>query len=84
MGEVGRMLHSYQKRYNKKIYLVDRDGLIQVHPDRQLIQKVNIRELPGIIGEVPRLHADKAHSGSQFSESSGLTTPDGVRFKTWV
>lgn len=51
MGEVGRMLQSYQERYSKKIYLVDRDGLIQVHPDQHLIQKVNIREVPGI-GEV--------------------------------
>ncbi len=48
MSEVGRLLHSYQERYHKKIYLVDREGLIQIHSDQRLIEKMNIRHQKGI------------------------------------
>jgi diguanylate cyclase (GGDEF)-like protein len=48
MSEVGRLLHDYQERYQKKIYLVDRDGLIQIHSNQKLIETVNIHRQEGI------------------------------------
>jgi diguanylate cyclase (GGDEF)-like protein len=48
MSEVGRMLHSYEKRYGKKVYLVGKKGFIQAHSDLGLVKKANIREKEGI------------------------------------
>lgn len=51
MDDVGRLLHSYEERYHKRIYMVNREGLIQIHSDQKLIEKVNIRQQKGI-GEI--------------------------------
>jgi diguanylate cyclase (GGDEF)-like protein len=48
MSDIGRLLHSYQERYHKEIYLVDRDGLVQIHSDQELIKKMNIQYQKGI------------------------------------
>ncbi|MFW6055274.1 MAG: sensor domain-containing diguanylate cyclase, partial [Thermodesulfobacteriota bacterium] len=48
MGKMGRLLHSYEERYRKNIYLVSKKGVIQIHTDRKLIEKRDIHHLEGI------------------------------------
>ncbi len=48
MSEVGETLEFYRQRFGHLIYMVDSDGLIQVHPDQNLVEQVNISELEGV------------------------------------
>ena len=48
MSEVGETLESYHQRFGHLIYLVDSEGLIQIHPNQDLIEKINIRDLEGL------------------------------------
>ena len=48
MSEVGETLESYHQRFGHLIYLVDSEGLIQIHPNQDLIEKINIRDLDGL------------------------------------
>ncbi len=45
---VAELLDSYQKKYNRDVYMISRDGLIQVHTRRDHILKTNIFHQPGI------------------------------------
>lgn len=60
MSDVGRMLSSYQKRYDKHIYLVDRQGVVQVHAEQDLIESMNIYEQPGMNGVARKLLSETA------------------------
>nr|WP_321260754.1 sensor domain-containing diguanylate cyclase [uncultured Pseudodesulfovibrio sp.] len=42
------LLKKSKKKYNRKIYLVDQDGLVQVHHDKRLIEKHSIAKAGGI------------------------------------
>jgi diguanylate cyclase (GGDEF)-like protein len=48
MDSVGKMLRSYQERFGPLTYMIDAQGLIQVHPDVELVEKVRIQDLAGI------------------------------------
>jgi diguanylate cyclase (GGDEF)-like protein len=48
MNNVGSLLHSYEKNYDKTVYLVDKSGLIQVHSDQSLIEHANIKNQKGL------------------------------------
>ena len=48
MSEVGETLESYRQRFGHLIYMVDSDGLIQIHPNQELVEKINIHELEGL------------------------------------
>lgn len=47
MSEVGETLESYRQRFGHLIYLVDSEGLIQIHPNQDLVEKINIHDLEG-------------------------------------
>jgi diguanylate cyclase (GGDEF)-like protein len=51
MDSVGKTLELYQKKYNHLVYMIDSDGLIQVHPDPSLVLHQNIKDMDGI-GEI--------------------------------
>lgn len=51
MEMVANLLRSYRQRYDRDIYLVDRNGLIKVHKDQSLVDKVNIADREGL-GEI--------------------------------
>jgi diguanylate cyclase (GGDEF)-like protein len=53
MEMVANLLKSYRQRYGRDIYLVDRDGLIKVHKDQTLVDRVNIADQEGL-GEITR------------------------------
>jgi diguanylate cyclase (GGDEF)-like protein len=42
MNSIGATLRSYEREYNLKVYMVDAKGLIQIHPDPNMIEKLNI------------------------------------------
>ena len=48
MDHAATMLADAQKRYHRNVFLVDQDGLVQVHSDERLIKHVYITEAPGI------------------------------------
>jgi len=51
MKSIAETLKSFQSRCDCLIYMTDSQGLIQVHPDETLVEKVNIKDLPEL-GEV--------------------------------
>jgi diguanylate cyclase (GGDEF)-like protein len=73
MSEVGRLLHSYQTQYDNKIYLVDKKGLVQVHPEQELILEMNIRNREGLGEVAPRLLRET----SSKPEIEEYESPDG-------
>lgn len=48
LTSVGRMLHSFEQEYGKKIYLVNREGTIQVHSNQRLVLTNNIHNREGM------------------------------------
>jgi len=45
---VATMIDRYKDSYQRNVYFVDRNGEIKSHPDKSLIDKVNIQKMPGI------------------------------------
>jgi diguanylate cyclase (GGDEF)-like protein len=48
MVSIADTLASYQDRFGQAVYMIDTNGLIQVHTNPDFVEKVNIKELPGI------------------------------------
>jgi diguanylate cyclase (GGDEF)-like protein len=48
MESIGQTLKDYQEKYGHLIYMVDSTGLVQVHTDINVIEKLNIRDMPGV------------------------------------
>jgi len=48
LDRIADMIRSYNSIYRCSIYLTDRSGTIQLHSDRTLIEKVNIRNIQGL------------------------------------
>lgn len=48
MDSIGKMLEEYRQRFGHLIYMIDSTGLIQVHPDSDLILSAFIQDLEGI------------------------------------
>ena len=45
---VAKMIDRYQESYQRNVYFVDRNGQIKSHPEKSMIDIVNIRKMPGI------------------------------------
>jgi len=45
---VANLLNYYEKKYNRNVYMVSPDGLIQVHTDKSKIGNLSIFDIPGI------------------------------------
>jgi diguanylate cyclase (GGDEF)-like protein len=48
MDAVAGLLARAQQRYQRRVFLVDSQGLVQAHPDRSMIEKAHIADLPGL------------------------------------
>lgn len=48
MENFSGFLAEKQEQFNRRIFLIDRNGVIQAHPDTSLIESVNINAEPGI------------------------------------
>lgn len=55
MDGFARFLRSRQEKYDRTIYLVDRDGVVQAHPDLSQIQAQSIREHASLGAATDRL-----------------------------
>lgn len=42
MNQMGRRLHAYEEQYDKRIYLVDKKGVIRVHSSNEMVGEANI------------------------------------------
>lgn len=75
MSEVGETLESYRQRFGHLIYLIDSEGLIQIHPDQDLVENTNIRELEGLqdIGDNILRNDDVTHY-YEFQTKNGELT----------
>ena len=45
---VATMIDRYKETYQRNVYFIDRNGEIKSHPEKSLIDKVNIQKRPGI------------------------------------
>lgn len=48
MDSIGQLFHDIQTAYHKTVYMVDDQGLVQLHPDSSLVGSANIRDMPGL------------------------------------
>lgn len=66
MNDMSILLMEQERNYNRKIYLVDDSGLVQIHTDLDKIKKINIHNIPGIkkIASNILLNNDEAYIGS--------------------
>lgn len=48
LTNLGNKVRKYQHRFDHKIYLVNEDGLVQVHPDQSLVETASIQQMGGI------------------------------------
>lgn len=59
MDQVAKLLEDTEKKYGRELFMVDTRGLIQVHPDRSLILRQNIRDMPGLSALAGAILADR-------------------------
>ncbi|MBI4773219.1 MAG: GGDEF domain-containing protein [Deltaproteobacteria bacterium] len=50
MEKVGAILRSYREKYKRTVYMVDSEGLVQMHPDNHLVERARLSEMEGIEG----------------------------------
>jgi diguanylate cyclase (GGDEF)-like protein len=48
LAQVGEQLELYQELFDHKIYLVDADGLIQIHSDENLVMTAYVQDVLGV------------------------------------
>lgn len=45
---IASLISSYQEKFNRTVYLTDASGVIQIHEDISLVDKLNIQEMEGL------------------------------------
>jgi diguanylate cyclase (GGDEF)-like protein len=86
MESFSYFLRETQDKYDRHIYLVDRDGLIQAHSDRAMIESVSIYDQPGIglIAEDLLIAGDEAIDNTYtFKEGKVLVTARFLKELGW-
>jgi len=68
------MLNQARKEYGRAVYLVDQDGLMQVHPDKSLIGKQYLDETEGIKGLAETILTPHEKAVSLEYQANGKTT----------
>ena len=48
LTQISEKFREYERQFEHKIYMVDRNGLIQIHPDDSYVEQINIKNLEGI------------------------------------
>lgn len=65
------MIRSHNNLYGCSIYLTNRAGTFQVHSDSALIEKANIRSIPGLSETADRILSGSGESAMHEFESGG-------------
>lgn len=55
MDQIAKILGSYKSKYNRNIFLVDPEGLVQVHTNEDFIEKVTLQTLTGVAPLVDKI-----------------------------
>lgn len=63
---VATLLDHYQQKYNRNVYMVSPDGLIQVHTDKSKIATLSIFDIPGMESIAKEIL--DSHTGPSFFE----------------
>ncbi len=45
---ISSLLSEYQERFGRLVYMISPDGVVQAHPDVNLVEQTSIHEIPGI------------------------------------
>jgi len=73
VADIGDRLRDYQKRFEHLIYLIDSDGIVQVHPDESLIENASITSMDGIRSISSEILATKSEVGIfEYTDSGGV------------
>lgn len=80
MDTIRHALLGIQETYNRRIFLVDRKGVVQAHPDVSKIRTASILTEPGIADVAPRILASKDLIGDFHYEGADGRTMLTVRF----
>lgn len=71
MEQMTQLLDTYKKKYNRNVYLVDQNGLIQVHSNQAYIEKINLHGLPGIGSLTDRILESSSEPGIYEFDDNG-------------
>jgi diguanylate cyclase (GGDEF)-like protein len=75
---VRKMVNTYQERYQRRIFFLDRNGRVVLRADHEQETETDIRKLEGLSGIADRILGGR--SGSYIYESGGDTRLLNVRF----
>lgn len=48
LENLGALLNVYREKYNHLCFMIDSKGIVQVHPDKTLVETTSIADLPGV------------------------------------
>lgn len=71
LERIADMIRSHNSLYGCSIYLTDRSGTFQVHSDHTLIEKANIRSIPGLSEIADSILSGSGESALHEFESEG-------------
>lgn len=60
LQRISNLIRAFQVKYDRDVYLIDKEGNVKLHPDSTLIEQANIHKMPGI-----RTHASDILQVSQ-------------------
>lgn len=73
VANIGDRLRNYQKRFEHMIYLINSEGVIQIHPDEDLIENASITNMDGIRSISNEILATKNEVGIfEYTDSQGI------------
>ena len=70
MSKIGHLIDSYQKRFNRRIYFVDKDGIIKLAGSSMPAAHRSILEIPGIRSIAHDILSDQANAHRLHYQSS--------------
>ncbi|RJR10229.1 hypothetical protein C4588_03735, partial [Candidatus Parcubacteria bacterium] len=73
VANIGDRLRNYQKRFEHMIYLINSEGVIQIHPNEDLIENASITNMDGIRSISNEILATKNEVGIfEYTDSQGI------------
>lgn len=80
MDRVGKILASYQSKYQRAVYMVDANGLVQLHSQKGFIQKASLARLVGSAQLAKAILADKSGTNTYEDQRAGKTVLLATRY----
>ena len=86
MEGFSEFLEKKQKKYNRRIFFVDKEGMVQAHSKRTLIEQVSIYEKPGInkiAGKILREESKPVDAVYESGDGNVLVTSRYIQEMDW-